>query len=157
MDRPAIHDLPKPAIADRLRELGLRVGPANAMARYDFVVQGKLRVAVRVAFPSSSRRRVKVSRRQYNYVYRAWNFNFHHRGVVGDRYCDFFVCVPMGTGKPVSLEDAFVIPWSALTGKTFYLPEARRTYRGRFAVYRNDWQQIVDAAARAAAVGTRAA
>lgn len=156
MDRPAIHDLPKSAIVERLRSLGLRVRRASSMARYDFVVQGRIRVAVRVAFPSSSRRRVKVGRRQYNYVYRAWNFNFHHRGVVGDRYCDFFVCVPMGTGKAVSLDDAYVIPWDALTGKTFYLPEARRSYRGRFSVFKNAWEPVANAA-RSESEASRAA
>lgn len=157
MDRPAIHDLPKPAIMERFRGMGLRASRASAMARYDFTVPGRVRIAVRVAFPSSSRRRVKVGRRQYNYVYRAWNFNFHHRGVVGDRYCDFFICIPMGTGKPVSLEDAFVIPWDALSGKTFYLPEARRSYRGRFSIYRNAWELIGNAARSAEDVSTRAA
>lgn len=156
MDRPAIHDLPKAAIVARLRAMGLRVECASPMERHDFLVHGRLRVAVRVAFPSSSRRRVKVGRRRYSYVYRAWNFNFHHRGVVGERYCDFFVCVPMGTGRPMALDEAFVIPWSALSGKTFYLPEARRSYRGKFRSFRGAWQQI-HTAARPSAEASRAA
>ena len=142
MDRPAIHDLPKAAVVGRLRAMGLRIECASPMTRYDFLVQGRTRIAMRVAFPSSSRRRVKVGRRRYSYVYRAWNFNFHHRGVVGERYCDFFVCVPMGTGRPMALAEAFVIPWDALTGKTFYLPEARRSYRGKFKTYRDAWALV---------------
>ncbi|GIW41556.1 MAG: hypothetical protein KatS3mg076_2133 [Candidatus Binatia bacterium] len=156
MDRPAIHDLPKPVVIQHLETLGLTVKEASPMQRYDFTVQGRVRLALRVAFPSSSRRRVRVKRRLYQYVYRAWNFNFHHRGVVGAQYCDFFLCVPLGTGKPPSMEDVYVIPWSAITGKTFYLPEARRPYRGRFARYRNGWQQIVETV-RARELASRAA
>ncbi len=156
MDRPAIHDLPKADIVNQLRALGLSVEAASPMSRHDFLVDGRVRVAVRVAFPSASRRRVKVGRRKYSYVYRAWNFNFHHRGVVGERYSDFFVCVALGTGNPMSMEEAFIIPWDALTGKTFYLPEARRTYRGKFKVFRNAWEQVV-AAARSGSVDSRAA
>jgi hypothetical protein len=142
MDRPAIHDLPKRDIARQLRSLGLPVEEAGASERFDFLVGGRIRVAVRVAFPSSSRRKVKLARRSYSYVYRAWNFNFHHRGVIRERYTDFFVCVPLGTGKAMSLDDVFVLPWEALTGKTFYLPESRREYRGKFKVYRGAWSQI---------------
>ena len=147
MDRPAIHDLPKREIARQLRSQGLTVDEASATERHDFLVDGRLRVAVRVAFPSSSRRKVKLARRAYSYVYRAWNFNFHHRGVMHERYADFFVCVPLGTGKAMSLEDAFVLPWEGLTGKTFYLPESRRPYRGKFKIYRGAWNLIGRSAA----------
>jgi len=145
MDRPAIHDLPKREIVRQLRAMGLTVEEAGASERFDFVVGGRLRIAVRVAFPSSSRRKVKLARRSYSYVYRAWNFNFHHRGVMRERYTDFFVCVPLGTGKAMSMEDAFVLPWDGLTGKTFYLPESRRPYRGKFKIYRGAWDAIAAA------------
>jgi FHS family L-fucose permease-like MFS transporter len=35
-----------------------------------------------------------------------------------------------------------VIPWEAISGKTFYLPDSRRSYAGKFATYRNAWEQI---------------
>lgn len=151
MDRPAIHELPKKEIAKQLRSMGLQVEEAGSTDRFDFLVDGGIRIAIRVAFPSSSRRRVKLQKRSYSYVYRAWNFNFHHRGVMAARYSDFFVCVPLGTGKAMSLDDAFILPWEALTGKTFYLPESRRTYRGKFKVFRGAWGLIAEAE-RAAAV-----
>jgi len=142
MDRPAIHDLPKREVVRQLTAMGLTVEPAGTSERFDFLVDGRIRIALRVAFPSSSRRRVKLARRSYSYVYRAWNFNFHHRGVIAERYTDFFVCVALGTGKPLSLEEAFVLPWDSLTGKTFYLPESRRAYRGKFKVFRGAWNRI---------------
>ena len=83
-----------------------------------------------------------VGGRHYNYVYRAWNFNFHHRGKVGERYSDFFACVPLVPGQKLDLAQAFVIPWEAISGKTFYLPDSRRSYAGKFATYRNAWDQI---------------
>ena len=142
MDRPAIHDLPRKEIAKQLRSMGMNVEEAGTTERFDFLVDGRIRIAMRVAFPSSSRRRVKLAKRSYSYVYRAWNFNFHHRGVIAERYADFFVCVALGTGKSLSLDDAFVLPWDGLTGKTFYLPESRRAYRGKFNVYRGAWNLI---------------
>ncbi len=68
MDRPAIHALPKAAIRRILEAMGLTVEPAGALARYDFLVARRLRIAIRVAFPSSSRRRVRVGRRCCPYV-----------------------------------------------------------------------------------------
>jgi len=148
MDRPAIHDLPKKEIARQLRSMGLTVEEAGTTERHDFLLEGRFRVAVRVAFPSSSRRKVKLAKRSYSYVYRAWNFNFHHRGVISERYTDFFVCVALGTGKPLLMEESFVLPWEALTGKTFYLPESRRPYRGKFKIFRGAWNLIADTVQR---------
>jgi hypothetical protein len=142
MNRVAIHDVPKQEVALHLEALGHRVELARPQARYDFVIDGRIRLALRVAYPSSSRRRVHVGGRRYNYVYRAWNFNFHHRGKVGDRYSDFFACIPLVPNQQLDLSGSFVIPWEAISGKTFYLPDSRRTYAGKFAVYRNAWDQL---------------
>ena len=141
MDRPAIHDLPKKEIVKRLRSMGMSIEEASTSERHDFLVDGRIRVALRVAFPSSSRRRVKLAKRAYSYVYRAWNFNFHHRGRIDDRYCDCFICVPLGSGK-VDLRTAYIIPWDARTGKTFYLPDSQRPYAGKYAIYREAWKQL---------------
>lgn len=142
MNRVEIHDVPKQEVVSHLTNLSHRVENAPPQARYDFLVDGQIRLALRVAYPSSSRRRVHVGGRHYNYVYRAWNFNFHHRGKVGERYSDFFACVPLVPGQKLDLAQAFVIPWEAISGKTFYLPDSRRSYAGKFATYRNAWDQI---------------
>ena len=144
MDRPGIHDIPKARVLLRLRELKLDVALSESMARHDYLIGGRIRVALRTAFPSSYRRRVRLRKRQYSYVYRAWNFNFHHRGRIDERYCDFFVCVPLGTGKPVDLNAAYVIPWEARSGKTFYLPDSQRPYSGKYAEFRNAWGLLPD-------------
>lgn len=144
MDRPGIHDLPKARVRSKLRALGLTVEKVSPLQRYDFIVNGNIRVALRTAFPSSYRRRVKLRRRVYSYVYRAWNFNFHHRGQIGEQYCDFFICVPMGARK-LSLDAAYVIPWEARTGKTFYLPDSERPYAGKYSPYRGAWRLLASA------------
>jgi hypothetical protein len=117
----------------------------SPLARYDFLVEGRIRVAIRTAFPSSYRRRVRLRKRLYSYVYRAWNFNFHHRGKIDEQYCDVFICVPLG-GRRINLNVAYVIPWEARTGKTFYLPDSQRPYSGKYAVYRGAWDRIAKAA-----------
>jgi hypothetical protein len=142
MNRVEIHDVPKQEVVAHLTRLGHDVATASPQARYDFLIDDRVRLALRVAYPSSSRRRVHVGGRRYNYVYRAWNFNFHHRGKVGDRYADFFACIPLIPGQRLELEQTFIIPWQAISGKTFYLPDSRRPYAGKFALYRNAWQQI---------------
>jgi hypothetical protein len=141
MDRPGIHEIPKTHVLARLRQMKLEVEEMQPLARHDFLVNGKIRVALRTAFPSSYRRQVRLGKRKYSYVYRAWNFNFHHRGRIDERYCDFFICVPLGSRR-VDLNAAYVIPWKARTGKTFYLPDSKRTYSGKYAVYRGAWTQL---------------
>ena len=145
INRVAIHDVPKQEIIEHVARLGHQVEAATPQARFDFRIDSKFRLALRVAYPSSSRRRVQVGGRRYNYVYRAWNFNFHHRGEVGERYSDFFACIPLVPGQRVDLAQVFVIPWEAISGKTFYLPDSRRSYAGKFAVYRNAWHQLTSA------------
>jgi hypothetical protein len=142
MNRVEIHEVPKLEVVSHLTRLGHHVEPAPSQSRFDFIVDGQVRLALRVAYPSSSRRRVHVGGRHYNYVYRAWNFNFHHRGKVGDRYSDFFACVPLVPQQTLDLAQAFVIPWAAISGKTFYLPDSRRSYAGKFATFRNAWGEI---------------
>jgi hypothetical protein len=142
MDRPGIHDIPRARVLARLREMKLRVDESDSLSRYDFLLDGGIRVALRTAFPSSYRRRVRLRRRRYSYVYRAWNFNFHHRGRIDERYCDFFVCVPLGMTKSLDLSAAYIIPWEARSGKTFYLPDSQRSYSGKYAEYRDAWHQL---------------
>jgi hypothetical protein len=142
INRVAIHEVPKQEVFAHIARLGHRIENAPAQARYDFLVDGNVRLALRVAYPSSSRRRVHVGGRHYRYVYKAWNFNFHHRGEVGECYSDFFACVPLIPDVQLDLTQAFIIPWSAISGKTFYLPDSRRSYAGKFAVYRNAWHLL---------------
>jgi hypothetical protein len=144
MDRPGIHEIPKARVLARLREMGLPVTESNSTSRYDFLLNGRVRVALRTAFPSSYRRRVRLRRRRYSYVYRAWNFNFHHRGRIEEQYCDFFICVPLGMGKSLDLSTAYIIPWDARSGKTFYLPDSQHAYAGKYAEYRDAWHQLHD-------------
>ena len=146
INRVAIHEAPKRAVIAHLRHLGHRVDVAPTQARFDLVLDGRHKVALRVAYPTASQRRVHAGDRCYDYVYQAWNFNFHHRGEIGERYSDFFACVPMTRRKRLDLSRAFVIPWRAITGKTFYLPDSRRAYGGKYAVYRNAWEQLKDQA-----------
>ncbi len=133
----------------RLREMKLDVRVMEPTTRQDFLLNGRVRVALRTAFPSSYRRRVRFGKKEYSYVYRAWNFNFHHRGRIDERYCDFFVCVPLGSGK-LSLSAAYVIPWEARSGKTFYLPDSQRPYSGKYAAYREAWDQLRESSRSAA-------
>ncbi len=142
MNRVEIHEVPKEEVAAHVTSLGHRVEPARPQARFDFLIDGRYRLALRVAYPSSSRRRVHVGGRRYDYVYRAWNFNFHHRGKVDERYSDFFACIPLVPGQRLDLTQVFVIPWEAISGKTFYLPDSRRAYGGKFAIYRNAWHRL---------------
>jgi len=121
---------------------------------YDFLVNGKVRLAVRYAIPTADReqtyrkRNGEVSR----YVYKRWTFNFHRHGQLGERYCDFFVCfLASADSKARSNSDVtvFTIPWEAITGLTFcssVREGSTRTYRGKYAKYRDAWHLIEQAA-----------
>ena len=154
MNRVAIHEVPKQEVAGFIASLGHRADPAPPQSRYDFLIDGQIRLALRVAYPSSSRRQVQIGGRRYNYVYRAWNFNFHHRGKVGEQYSDFFACIPLVQNQEIDLHETFIIPWEAISGKTFYLPDSRRAYAGKFAHYRNAWRQLAAAGTATPSTGS---
>lgn len=150
MNRIAKHDLPKRRVAARLRRLGLTVKPTSSASGYDLLINGTTRVTLRVAFPGMRRHRVTVAGRRYQYRYRTWHFNFHHHGRFDEQYTDFFVCF----GEPAEGDkrpEIFVIPWEAVTGKTFSLHGGRRRYKGRYAPYRDAWPAIASHAGSSAA------
>ena len=148
MDRIEKHLLPKRRIAECLRRAGLRVRLMSAADSCDLLVNERVRVALRVAFPRIRNHHVTVRDRHYTYRYRSWHFNFHHHGKLGKRYADAFVCIAMEPRHP-SREEVFVIPWDAVSGKTFSLHAGRRRYAGQYAKYVNRWRVITRAVAEA--------
>ena len=145
MDRVKKHLLPKRRITERLRRLGLTVRMVSPIKGYDLLVNDRARVALRVAFPQMRRHHVTVRDRRYTYRYRSWNFNFHHHGKLGKRYADVFVCLAMEPRHP-SREEAFIIPWEAVSGKTFSLHAAQKRYAGQYAQYLNRWRLVASVA-----------
>ena len=146
MDRVQKHMLPKRRISERLRRMGFRVRSESPAGGYDLLVNERLRVALRVAFPRMRRHHVTVRDRRYTYRYRSWHFNFHHHGKFGKRYADVFICLAMEPRHP-SREEVFIIPRDAISGKTFSLHASRRHYAGQYAQYLNRWRLITGAVA----------
>jgi hypothetical protein len=146
MNRIRKHLLPKRRIAERLRRAGFAVRSVPSAAGYDLLVNDRVRVALRVAFPRRRNHQVTVRNRHYTYRYRSWHFNFHHHGKFGKRYADVFVCLTMHPRHPWR-EEAFILPWEAVRGKTFSLHEGRRHYKGQYAPYLNRWRTIAQAVA----------
>ncbi len=136
MNRHHKHQTARSAIAGRLRRMGLHVREAARNGKYDLLVNGHQRVALRVAFPGRYAHTVTVNGRRYAYDYRSWNFNFHRHGQWERRYCDVFVCIAKHRR---AADEIFVIPASAVSGPTFSLHGAGKPYKGRYAVYRNRW------------------
>lgn len=141
MDRVQKHLMPKRRVAERLRRMGFRVRTVSPTKGYDLLVNERARVALRVAFPRLRRHHVTVRDRRYTYRYRSWHFNFHHHGKFGKRYADLFVCLAMEPRHPTR-EEAFIIPWESISGKTFSLHAARRRYAGQYAQFLNRWRLI---------------
>jgi hypothetical protein len=146
MNRVKKHQVPKGRMADRLRRAGYDVRSVPSTRGFDLLLNGHVRVAMRVAFPRMRKHHVTVRNRHYTYRYRSWHFNFHHHGKLDERYADVFLCVAMEPHHP-SREQVFVIPWSAVSGKTFSLHAARKRYNGRYAPYVNRWGVIAEAVA----------
>jgi hypothetical protein len=134
--------------------MGLAVGSVSGAQGHDLVVNGQKRVTLRVAFPSMRRHRVAVAGRTYEYRYRTWHFNFHHHGRLKERYTDVFICVAVNPEQPAR-DEIFVIPWEAVTGKTFSLHGGRSRYAGRYAAFRNRWRLIGSAGRRLRNVALR--
>jgi hypothetical protein len=153
MNRQHKHQVERAAVASRLRRMGFDVQEVPRNGKYDLLVDGQIRVALRVAFPGRYAHTVTVNGRRYAYDYKSWNFNFHRHGRWDRRYCDIFVCI----AKQRRAEDeVFVIPASAVTGPTFSLHGAAKPYRGRYASFRNRWSTF-SAAPRPAEVPSKVA
>jgi len=127
--------------------MGLSVRAVPSALGYDLLVNGSVRITLRVAFPSLRRHRVTVGNRKYDYRYKTWHFNFHHHGKLDTRYTDFFVCLAVSEKRGTARE-TFIIPWERVTGKTFSLHGGRRKYDGRYAPFRGNWDTILSAAGR---------
>ncbi len=134
-----------------LKAMGLEVESVlDYRDGYDFKVNGKVRVAVRYAFPMADREQIYRKRNGEisRYVYKRWTFNFHRHGKLGKRYCDFFVCFLASSdtvAKGRSEVTVFVIPWDAITGLTFCSSTregSNRPYRGKYARYQDAWELI---------------
>ena len=122
---------------------------------YDFLVEGKVRVACRYAMPTSDRQQLYVKRNgeTSTYSYKRWTFNFHRHGRIIERYCDYFVCFLVGPEAATGVRSevsVFVIPWDAITGLTFcssVREGSSRGYRGKYSVYNDAWE-LIEMAAR---------
>ncbi len=80
---------------EALKTMGLRVRKMTDYREgYDFLVEDKVRIAVRYAIPTSDREQVyrKRNGELSHYSYKRWTFNFHRHGKRPEQYCDFFVC-----------------------------------------------------------------
>jgi hypothetical protein len=130
---------------------------------YDFLVNDKVRIAVRYAIPTADREQTyrKRSGELSRYVYKRWTFNFHRHGELGERYCDFFVCFLASADTKVrgsSEVSVFVIPWEAITGLTFcssVREGSTRSYRGKYARFRDAWHLIEQSAEQPAVAHER--
>ena len=141
MNRQVKHQAARTAVASRLRRMGFFVEEAPRNGKFDLLINGELRVALRVAFPGRYAHTVTVNGRRYAYDYRSWNFNFHRHGRWEQKYCDIFVCI--AKHRRVA-DEVFVIPATAVSGPTFSLHGAGKAYRGRYAAYRNRWTMFSD-------------
>ena len=143
MNKVKKHLLPKRRVADRLRRLGLAVTHVPPSRGYDLLVGGRVRIALRVAFPRIRAHRVTSKGRRYSYRYRSWHFNFHRHGRIDRRYADVIICIGMEP-RQSGRDKVFVIPWETVSGKTFSLHAARSEYDGRYAPYRDRWALVAD-------------
>ena len=117
--------------------MGLGVEDVPRTKGYDLLVNGEIRVALRVAFPGRYAHTVTVGGKRYTYNYKSWSFNFHRHGRWDRKYCDVFVCIAK---RRSGADEVFVIPASAVSGPTFSLHGAgTKPYRGRYAPYRDRW------------------
>jgi hypothetical protein len=154
MNRQYKHQMERAAVSGRLRRLGFDVREVPRNGKYDMLVNGQLRVALRVAFPGRYAHTVTVNGRRYAYDYRSWNFNFHRHGRWDRKYCDVFVCVAKHRR---AADEIFVIPSSVVTGPTFSLHGAGKPYRGRYAPFRNRWSVFATQRTQAAEPRTKVA
>lgn len=144
--RVALHFESRRLVAAKLRRVGLAIKPQPFWYEFDLLVNGNVRVAVKSAVAYWSRHAVMSRGRRYVYRYLTWHFNFHRHGQLTDRYADFIVCAACASRDSGRRADYFVIPWEAITGKTFAFHRASDPYTGKYAAFRNNWEQLIKAA-----------
>jgi hypothetical protein len=142
MNRQSKHHKARATVAARLGGMGLGVEDVPRTKGYDLLVNGEIRVALRVAFPGRYAHTVTVGGKRYTYNYKSWSFNFHRHGRWDRKYCDVFVCIAK---RRSGIDEIFVIPASAVSGPTFSLHGAgAKPYRGRYAPFRDRWSVFTD-------------
>jgi hypothetical protein len=142
MNRQSKHHKARAAVAAKLGGMGLGVEDVPRTKGYDLLVNGEIRVALRVAFPGRYAHTVTVGGKRYTYNYKSWSFNFHRHGRWDRKYCDVFVCIAK---RRSGTDEVFVIPASAVSGPTFSLHGAgAKPYRGRYAPFRDRWTVFTD-------------
>jgi hypothetical protein len=141
MNRQLKHREAREAVTKRLMRMGLEVTEVSRNSHYDLIVNGRTRVALRVAYPGSYAHTVTVGGKKYSYDYQSWNFNFHRHGQWDRSWCDVFVCIAKNRR---ATDEIYVIPASAISGPTFSLHGAGKPYRGRYAIYHNRWSIIAN-------------
>lgn len=70
MNRIKKHELPKRRVAAKLRRLASEVKAQPPGSGFDFLVNGSMRVALKVALPHRTTHRVVSRGRKYTYRYR---------------------------------------------------------------------------------------
>lgn len=128
-------------VADHLRESGLKVEVVNPRTGYDILVEGQIRIGVRVSFANSVNHVVTVNGKKYHYRYTNCGFNFHRHGKIVDT-CDFFVCLAVFGKK---LHACLVIPRTQIIGPTLSLHFGAKPYQGHYAQFADKWEQIKEA------------
>jgi len=137
MNRQSKHHKARSVVAAKLGAMGLGVEDVPRTKGYDFLINGEIRVALRVAFPGRYAHTVTVGGKRYTYNYKSWSFNFHRHGRWDRTYCDVFVCIAK---RRSGSDEVFVIPASSVSGPTFSLHGAgAKPYRGRYAPFRDRW------------------
>lgn len=142
MNRQSKHHKARATVAAKLGGLGLGVEDVPRTKGYDLLVNGEIRVALRVAFPGRYAHTVTVGGKRYTYNYKSWSFNFHRHGRWDRKYCDVFVCIAK---RRSGTDEVFVIPARAVSGPTFSLHGAgTKPYRGRYAPFRDRWSVFTE-------------
>lgn len=137
MNRQSKHHKARSVVAAKLGSMGFGVEDVPRTKGYDLLINGEIRVALRVAFPGRYAHTVTVGGKRYTYNYKSWSFNFHRHGRWDRKYCDVFVCIAK---RRSGTDEVFVIPASAVSGPTFSLHGAgTKPYRGRYAPFRDRW------------------
>lgn len=125
-------------VAEKLRSLGLQVEVQPWNKGFDLLVNDRVKVAIRVAYPHLMHRVTRSRGKEYEYYYSVYVFNFHARGHYNTT-TDCFICIGM-VGS--SVQNTFIIPRHRLTGKTFCLQAMGRRYRGKYLPFQENWQTL---------------
>lgn len=144
-----IHALPYDTLDRYLTGLGLRPQWYMSLGRlrHNLLLNDQVRCSVRTRYYTEKAAVWPSQRSRKRHAYGGWKFwlptRLFERMGKQERFCDFWILVPIQQDLTIRTDQCYIIPWGAVGVNliSIYPPTKIRQAR-RYEVYRNAWHLL---------------